>query len=87
MNTDVGTTEAGFTLREILIALAVGAILIAIALPAYTSYVDKARNKAAIGDLLKIQSRPCKNSAGVVGTEIPAKIEIAGSPRNWFNRG
>lgn len=57
MNIGGRKAGAGFTLQEILIALTVGAILIAIALPAYTSYVDKARNKAAIGDLLKIQTQ------------------------------
>jgi F-type H+-transporting ATPase subunit gamma len=48
-----------------------------------------ARSVLAVGARIdaRLGGRPCKNSAGVVGTEIPAKIEIAGSPRNWFNRG
>ncbi|WP_045226885.1 type IV pilin protein [Methyloterricola oryzae] len=49
--------QSGFTLQEIMMALAVVAVLTAIALPAYRGYTDKARNKAAIGDLLKIQTQ------------------------------
>ncbi len=49
--------QSGFTLQELMMALAVVAVLVGIALPAYRGYADKARNKVAIGDLLKIQTQ------------------------------
>jgi hypothetical protein len=45
------------------------------------------RSCLRIANQLDLISRPCKSSGGGVGPEIPAEIDIAGSPKNWFNRG
>ncbi len=44
-------TQAGFTLIELMVAAVVVAILVAVALPAYTSYINKSRAKSASADL------------------------------------
>lgn len=43
--------QAGFTLIELLVAIVVVAILAAIALPSYTSYINKSRARGAGADL------------------------------------
>lgn len=45
----------GFTLVELMLALAVVALLLAIAVPSYSSHVLRSRTAAAIGDIGRIQ--------------------------------
>lgn len=56
-------------------------------LAATEKYSHHLHEAARLGNLHALFGRPCKNSGGAVGAEIPAEIDIAGSPRNWFNRG
>jgi type IV pilus assembly protein PilE len=52
--------SAGFTLVELIIAMVIAAILAAIAIPAYSSYVRKARRtdaKSALLDLASLEER------------------------------
>jgi general secretion pathway protein G len=44
----------GFTLVEVMISMAIVAVLAAIAFPSYTAYVDKSRNATAISDIIII---------------------------------
>jgi general secretion pathway protein G len=46
----------GFTLMEMLLAVAIMAVLTAIAIPAYNGYIDKSKNDLAISYLLAIQT-------------------------------
>jgi general secretion pathway protein G len=45
----------GFTLVELLLAIAILGILAAIAVPTYQNYIDKARNSAAIAGIREIE--------------------------------
>ena len=47
----------GFTLVELLMAVAIGALLFAIAAPLYTAYVDRSRTGQAIADLGTLDMR------------------------------
>ena len=54
MQTTEQTTQAGFTLIELMITVAIIALLAAVAVPAYTGYVEKARRSDATTGLTKI---------------------------------
>jgi prepilin-type N-terminal cleavage/methylation domain-containing protein len=56
--------RAGFTLVEVIVVLVILAILMAIAIPALTGYIDKARNDAAIAG-----AGAAKSAAQVIVTE------------------
>jgi general secretion pathway protein G len=45
---------AGFTLVEVMISIAIVAVLAAIAFPSYTVYMDKSRNATATSDIIVI---------------------------------
>jgi type IV pilus assembly protein PilE len=49
--TPEANSQAGFTLIEMMVAAVVLAILAAVALPAYTSYINKSRARSAGADL------------------------------------
>ena len=46
-----GERARGFTLVELLVALSVGAILMALAIPFYIGYMDRARTIRAIAEI------------------------------------
>lgn len=46
----------GFTLVELLIALTIAGLLAAVALPAYTAYVERARTQTVLADLAAMQT-------------------------------
>jgi type IV pilus assembly protein PilE len=50
-----GTKQDGFTLVELLIALAITAVLTAVAVPLYTSYIDSSRTKVAETNLQSLK--------------------------------
>jgi type IV pilus assembly protein PilE len=49
--------HSGFTLMELMIAVAIVAILVSIALPAYQSQVKRSKRVAAQGDMMDIANR------------------------------
>ena len=84
--------DKGFTLVELTIVLAIGAILIAIAVPFLTSYFDRARNVQAIldlGDMQKtIRQYEFANGAlpaGLSDVNLDKKLDPWGRPYGYFN--
>lgn len=51
--TDLHATEKGFTLIELMITVAIVAILASVALPSYQSYITKSRRNTAQGCLME----------------------------------
>ena len=49
--------QPGFTLVELLMAVAIGALLLAIAVPVYQEYVDRSRAAQAMADLGQLDMR------------------------------
>ncbi len=49
--------QAGFTLVELLMAVAIGALLFAIAVPAYQEYIDRSRTAQAMADIGQLDMR------------------------------
>lgn len=67
---------SGFTLLELLFAVAIIAVLTAIAVPTYNGHIDKAKNTTAISEIYAIQA--CIERFYTVNFSYPATItEIA----------
>ena len=81
----------GFTLVELMIAMAISAVLIAIGLPSYKSYVEKSRRTDARNALLDLASRQEKffstnnaytsdpSALGYGGSAFPVAVQQSGS--------
>lgn len=71
---------AGFSLMELLIALAIAAILLAVALPSFTAAQQKGRRADAVDGLLSIQlaQERWRASHAAYSTD-PAELDIAGT--------
>lgn len=72
----------GFTLIELMIAVAIAAILAAVALPSYQSYVQRSRVPTALDNLSAVQTRMEQRyqdtgnygTAGVCGVTMPTGV-------------
>lgn len=70
----------GFTLVEMMIAVAIGALLLAVALPNYRSYLEKGRRTDARNALLDLASRQEKHfSTNNVYTANPSELGLTGT--------
>lgn len=70
----------GFTLMELMIAMAVSAILIGLAMPSYSSYMRKSRRVEAKSALLDLASRQEKFfSMNNAYTDKPANLGLSGA--------
>lgn len=56
-NISTGARRAGFTLVELMITIVIGAILVSIAIPAYTSQIRKSRRTEARSAVLDLAGR------------------------------
>ena len=76
--------STGFTLVELLIAVAIAAVLASIALPAYSSYLERARVNQAIADIrvLNVRVRKYEDDHRAVPAGL-APIGAAGMLDPW----
>lgn len=84
----------GFTLMEVMIVVAIIAIMAAVGIPSYRNYVLKTNRKAAIADMQSVQQRleraytqsngaypVALNGAGVCGAASQLTSPSTGSPK------
>ena len=77
-------TSHGFTLIELMITVAIVAILSAIAYPSYTQYVERARRQEAIAVTLEVQQfaeRFFTENRTYVGSNAALPASLARAPR------
>lgn len=74
--------QQGFTLIELMIVIAIIAILAAIALPMYQDYVAKSQVTAGLAEITpgKVQAET-RNSEGGATTALPADLGLAASSK------
>ena len=83
------TQKGGFTLIELMFAVAIVSVLTAIAIPSYRGYIDKSNNDKAIADIYAMQV--CIERFYTVNFSYPASIAdiVACLPNNgrdpWGN--
>lgn len=79
------TVQSGFTLVELMIVVALVALLASFAVPAYSGYMDDARSSQAIGDMGRIVMEIEKFRTNNNG-ELPASLDdltIEGKKDPW----
>jgi general secretion pathway protein G len=86
--------STGFTLVELLIALAIAAVLAAIALPAYSNYLERARVNQAITDIrmLNVTLRKYEDDhhdvpGGLAAVGVAGKLDPWGRPYVYLKLG
>ncbi len=86
--------SSGFTLVELLIAVAIAAVLAAIALPAYSSYLERARVNQAITDIrmLNVMLRKYEDDhhdvpGGLAAVGAAGKLDPWGRPYVYLKLG
>lgn len=85
-------SRSGFTLIEILIAIAIVGILAAVAVPSYTSYLDKAKRPDAINGINRIAQAQERYYAingryarNLLGTHLPDNVALQTSPDGYYS--
>lgn len=76
--------EKGFTLIELMVALAIVAILAAVAIPTYTEFVDQGRRSDAISELLNIQRLQEKWRASNTSYGSASQLGVGSSSSQGF---
>jgi prepilin-type N-terminal cleavage/methylation domain-containing protein len=80
MRVTMGQRQEGFTLVELMIVLAVAAILLTIAAPSFSDVIDRARLRGAAGDIVSLLA----NARGAsVQRNRNVAVAFAGSDPAW----
>ncbi len=75
-----GQTSKGFTLIELMVVIAVIAILVAVATPSYLALMDNYRLRQASEDVISLVSN---SRSGAVKLHREVSVSFAGTGANW----
>ena len=73
--------QTGFTLIELMVTIAVAALLVGLATPGFRDLIDKSRLRGATDDIVNLLNTARANAVKI-GLDVNASVKIA-SPTSW----
>lgn len=78
------TNKKGFTLAELLVVVAIIAVLVAIAIPIFTSQLEKAREAVDAANIRAAYAEVLSDK--ITGTKTEKKVKLTQTQQGWQNK-
>ena len=81
--------KKGFTLAELLIVVAIIAVLVAISIPIFTTQLEKSRDAVSVSNIraayAQASAEYLTSDENGTGNSIEEKVELKGTQKGWSN--